>query len=198
VECDRAWHEDATFCLPAQYGTNLAGSPEVRQVAGSSDVSGGATPATAILDRAGIGYRLHPYRHDPRARSYGEEAAAALDVPQRRIFKTLIAAVDGRLVCAVVPVAGTLNLKALAASAGGKRAELADEAQAQRATGYVIGGISPLGHRTAMPVVLDSSVESFPTVYVSAGKRGLQLELAPADLRALTRATTAKIALISE
>ena len=116
----------------------------------------GATPATAALDRAGIGYQLHPYQHDSRADSYGDEAASALGVDARRIFKTLIAAVDGRLTCAVVPVAGRLNLKALAAAIGGRKAELADPAQAQRATGYVLGGISPLGHRRPVPVVIDS------------------------------------------
>jgi Cys-tRNA(Pro)/Cys-tRNA(Cys) deacylase len=154
----------------------------------------GATPATAALDRAGIGYRLHPYQHDSRAESYGDEAAAALGVDGRRIFKTLIAAVDGKLVCAVVPVAGRLNLKALAAAVDGRKADLAEPAQAQRATGYVLGGISPLGHRRAVPVVIDSSAQAHPTIYVSAGRRGLQLELAPADLVALAKAKLAEIA----
>src|SRR5690242_4182607 len=154
----------------------------------------GGTPATTALDRAGIDYRLHPYSHDSRADSYGDEAASALGVDPRQIFKTLIASVDGRLTCAVVPVAGRLNLKALAAAAGGRKAELADPAQAQRATGYVLGGISPLGHRRPVPVVIDESARQFPTVYVSAGRRGLQVELAPADLIALTRASLAGIA----
>ena len=154
----------------------------------------GATPATAALDRAGIGYRLHPYQHDDRASSYGDEAATALGVDARQIFKTLIAAVDGRLTCAVVPVAGRLNLKALAAAAGGRKAELAEAAQAQRATGYVLGGISPLGHRRPVPVVIDRSAEQFATIFVSAGRRGLQLELAPGDLIALARAALAEIA----
>jgi Cys-tRNA(Pro)/Cys-tRNA(Cys) deacylase len=154
----------------------------------------GATPATAALDRARISYRLHPYQHDSRADSYGDEAADALGVDSHRIFKTLIAAVDGQLVCAVVPVAGRLNLKALAAAVGGRKAELADPAQAQRATGYVLGGISPLGHRRPVPVVIDSSAEHNPTMYVSAGRRGLQLELAPADLIALAKAKLAEIA----
>lgn len=154
----------------------------------------GATPATVALDRAGISYQLHPYSHDSRADSYGDEAARALGVDGRRIFKTLIATVDGQLVCAVVPVAGRLNLKALAAAVGGRKADLADPAQAQRATGYVLGGISPLGHRRPVPVVIDSSVEDQPTMYVSAGRRGLQLELAPADLIALAKARLAGIA----
>lgn len=155
---------------------------------------GGGTPATVALDRAGVGYRLHSYPHDSRAGSYGEEAAALLGLDPHRIFKTLIAAVDSRLVCAVVPVASRLNLKALAGALGGRRAELADPAKAQRATGYVLGGISPLGHRSAIPVVVDASATAFETVFVSAGKRGLQVELAPADLLRLSGASTAPIA----
>ncbi|HST50057.1 Cys-tRNA(Pro) deacylase [Jatrophihabitans sp.] len=156
----------------------------------------GGTPATVALDRARVSYTLHPYTIDNRASrtSYGEEAAAQLGIDPRRMFKTLIAAVDNRLVCAVVPVAGRLNLKALASAAGGRRAEMADPAKAQRATGYVVGGISPLGHKSALPVLVDSSATGFDTVFVSAGKRGLQLELAPADLLRLTGAGTAPIA----
>jgi Cys-tRNA(Pro)/Cys-tRNA(Cys) deacylase len=151
------------------------------------------TPATALLAREKVPFTLHPYRHDPRADGYGEEAAAALDVPAERIFKTLIAAVDGRLVCAVVPVAGRLDLKGLAAAVAGKRAELAEPAAAARATGYVVGGISPLAQRTRLPVVVDASAQMFATVYVSAGKRGLQVELIPADLVRLTHASYAAI-----
>lgn len=154
----------------------------------------GGTPATVVLDRARVSYVLHPYTHDNRAGSYGEEAADLLGVDPRRIFKTLIAAVDSRLVCAVVPVASRLNLKALASAAGGRRAELADPAKAQRATGYVLGGISPLGHKSPIPVLVDSSATGFETVFVSAGKRGLQVELAPADLLRLSGAGTAPIA----
>ncbi|MGI8665021.1 MAG: Cys-tRNA(Pro) deacylase [Jatrophihabitans sp.] len=154
----------------------------------------GATPATAVLDRAGIDYTLHRYHHDERAGSYGDEAAAALGIDPGRIFKTLIISLDGGLVCAVVPVAGQLNLKALAAAAGGRRAELAEPARAQRATGYVLGGISPLGHRSPIPVVLDDSAGDFETVFVSAGQRGLQLELSPLDLITVTGAGTAAIA----
>jgi Cys-tRNA(Pro)/Cys-tRNA(Cys) deacylase len=152
------------------------------------------TPATALLTRSKIDFTLHPYEHDPRADAFGDEAAAALGVPPDRIFKTLIASIDGRLTCAVVPVAGRLDLKALAAVVGGKRGELADPAAAARATGYVVGGISPLGQRTRLPVVVDSSAEEFETVFVSAGKRGLQLQLAPADLVRAANATTAPIA----
>jgi Cys-tRNA(Pro)/Cys-tRNA(Cys) deacylase len=154
----------------------------------------GATPATALLTRSGVSFALHPYEHDPRAEAYGDEAAAALGIAPTRIFKTLIATVDGKLVCAVVPVAGRLDLKALAAAVGGKRAALAEAAAAARATGYVIGGISPLGQKSRLPVVVDASAEPFETVYVSAGKRGLQVELAPADLARVTNARFAAIA----
>jgi Cys-tRNA(Pro)/Cys-tRNA(Cys) deacylase len=151
------------------------------------------TPATALLSRRRIAYTLHPYDHDPRAQAYGQEAAAALGVDPARIFKTLIARVDGKLACAVVPVSTRLDLKRFAASLGGKRAELGEPAAAARATGYVVGGISPIAHKSRLPVVVDQSVESFPTVYVSAGKRGLQVQLAPADLVAVTDATLAPI-----
>lgn len=162
--------------------------------AGKIGSMSGGTPATLALDRAHIDYRLHSYAHDARADSYGEEAATALGVDQHRIFKTLISSVDGSLVCAVVPVAARLNLKALAAAVGGKKADLADPAKAQRATGYVLGGISPLGHKNTMRVVLDESAIGYPTVFVSAGKRGLQVELSPDDLRTLSHATLAAIA----
>jgi Cys-tRNA(Pro)/Cys-tRNA(Cys) deacylase len=153
------------------------------------------TPATALLARQNVSHTLHPYSHDPRADSYGEEAATALGVDPGRLFKTLIASIDGRrLVCAVVPASGRLDLKALAAAAGGKRAVMAGSAAAQRATGYVLGGISPLGQKSRLPVVVDASALEFPSVFVSAGRRGLQVELAPGDLVRLTAATTASIA----
>ncbi len=151
------------------------------------------TPATSALTSAGITFTLHPYAHDPRANGYGEEAAAALGVEPERLFKTLIATVDGALACAVVPVAARLDPKAFAAALGGKRAELADPAAAARATGYVVGGISPIGQKTRLRVVADESVELFDTVFVSAGKRGLQVELAPADLIRVTGALVADI-----
>jgi Cys-tRNA(Pro)/Cys-tRNA(Cys) deacylase len=152
------------------------------------------TPATALLTRAEIPFTLHPYEHDPRAEGYGVEAAAALGVEPTRIFKTLIATVEGRLACAVVPVAARLDLKGFAAALGGKRAELAAPAAAARATGYVVGGISPLGHRSRLPVVVDASAQDFPTVYVSAGRRGLQVQLAPGDLVRVAGAVMAPIA----
>lgn len=156
--------------------------------------TGAGTPATVALTRAKIAYTLHPYEHDPRAEAYGDEAAAALGVEPARIFKTLIATVDGRLVCAVVPVARRLDVKALAAALGGKRAAMADPAAAARATGYVVGGISPLGHRSRLPVVVDDSASGLDTVYVSAGRRGLQVQLSPSDL---VRAAAARLAPIS-
>lgn len=156
--------------------------------------SSGGTPATAHLTRENISYTLHPYDHDPRAEAFGDEAAHALGLPAERIFKTLIALVDGKAACAVVPVAGKLDLKALAAALGGKRAGMADPAVAARATGYVVGGISPIGQKTRIPVVVDESARDFETVYVSAGRRGLQLQLAPADLARATTATFAPIA----
>lgn len=152
------------------------------------------TPATALLSRQKVAFTLHPYEHDPRNQAFGEEAAAAIGVSAERIFKTLIATVEGKLVCGVVPVAGHLNLKALAAAVGAKKAEMADPAAAERATGYVVGGISPLGQRSRLQVVIDSSAASFDTVFVSAGKRGLQIELAPAALLAASGGTLAAIA----
>lgn len=152
------------------------------------------TPATALLVREKVEHTLHPYEHDPRSAAYGEEAAAALGVDPARIFKTLIAAVEGKLACAVVPVAGRLDLKAFAAALGAKRAELADPAAAARATGYVVGGISPIAQKSRLRVVLDESASGFETVYVSAGMRGLQVELRPADLIRVTDARVAPIA----
>ena len=152
------------------------------------------TPATAAVAKAKVEHRIHEYRHDPAAPSYGLEAAEQLGVDPGRVFKTLVAEVDGRLAVAVVPVAARLDLKALAAAAGGRRAVMAEAADAERATGYVVGGISPLGHRKRLPVFLDESMQSRPTVLVSAGRRGLELELAPADLARLAGATFAPVA----
>jgi Cys-tRNA(Pro)/Cys-tRNA(Cys) deacylase len=158
-------------------------------------VSGRATPATSAAQKAKIAYTLHEYAHDPSAESYGLEAAEVLGLDPARVFKTLLATLDERkLVVAIVPVAAHLNLKALAAALGGKRAAMADPAAAQRATGYVLGGISPLGQRTRLPTVLDASALTHPTIYVSAGRRGLEIELAPADLLRLTSAASAPIA----
>ncbi len=152
------------------------------------------TPATAVLAREGVPFTLHAYDHDPRAEAFGEEAAAALGVDPLRMFKTLIGTVDGAPTCAVVPVAGRLDLKAFAAVVGGKRAELAEPAAAARLTGYVIGGISPIGQKQSLPLVADETVELFDTVLVSAGRRGLQVELAPHDLLRVTGGRVAAIA----
>jgi Cys-tRNA(Pro)/Cys-tRNA(Cys) deacylase len=151
------------------------------------------TPATVALTRAGVAFTTHTYEHDPAATSYGLEAAEVLGLDPDRVFKTLFADVDGRLVVGIVPVSRQLDLKALAAAAGGKRATMADAAAAERATGYVVGGISPLGQKRAHPTVLDESALGFETVYVSGGRRGLDLGLAPGDLVRLTEATTAAI-----
>jgi Cys-tRNA(Pro)/Cys-tRNA(Cys) deacylase len=156
-------------------------------------VAGRGTTATVALERARIPFTVHEYPHDPRHESYGQEAAEALGVPVERIFKTLIAAVDGALVAGVVPVGGQLDLKALAAAAGGKKAAMADVTAAERATGYVAGGISPVGLRKRLPVVLDASALAYRTVFCSGGRRGLEIELAPADLVRAAGAIVASI-----
>jgi len=164
-------------------------------------VTASASPAIDLVRRAGLAHVVHEYalpeRH-ARARDerpdYGIEAAAALGVAPGRVLKTLIAVVDGRLAAAVLPVDHQLDLKALAAALAGKRAELADPAAAERASGSVIGGISPLGMRRPVPTVVDAGAMGHPTVWVSAGRRGLQLELAPADLVRLVEARIAPIA----
>ncbi|MEW1903913.1 MULTISPECIES: Cys-tRNA(Pro) deacylase [unclassified Streptomyces] len=155
--------------------------------------NGGGTPATAALTAAGTPFTVHAYEHDPASASYGEEAAEALGVSPDRVFKTLVADVDGELTVAVVPVAGRLDLKALASAVGGKRAVMADPVAAERTTGYVRGGISPLGQRKRLRTVLDASASDHATVCVSAGRRGLEVELSPADLAALTSAVVAPI-----
>jgi Cys-tRNA(Pro)/Cys-tRNA(Cys) deacylase len=157
-------------------------------------MAGQGTPATVLLTRQKVSHRLHSYDHDPRHDSYGLEAAEALGVAPERVFKTLLAEVDGGLVVGIVPVIAQLDLKALASAVGGKRAKMAEVASAERATGYVAGGISPLGQRKRLPTVLDASAESFDTIYCSAGRRGLEVELAPADLTRLLGATMAAIA----
>lgn len=157
-------------------------------------MAGRGTPATALLSRQRIPHTVHTYDHDPRQGSYGLEASDALGIPPGRVFKTLVAEVDGTLTVGVVPVAGQLDLKALAAARGGKKAVMADVAAAERATGYVAGGISPLGQRKRLPVVIDATALLFPTVFCSGGRRGLEIELAPADLVRAAGATVAAIA----
>jgi Cys-tRNA(Pro)/Cys-tRNA(Cys) deacylase len=152
------------------------------------------TPATVALTAAGIRFLPHAYDHDPATTNYGTEAAAALGLDPEQVFKTLLADVDGHLVVAIVPVTGMLDLRALARAIGGKKAVMADPAVAQRRTGYIVGGISPIGQKTAHPTVLDETAELYPSIFVSGGRRGFDIELAPADLLAVTNGTVAAIA----
>ncbi|WP_068328175.1 Cys-tRNA(Pro) deacylase [Janibacter terrae] len=158
---------------------------------------GGATPATQALAAAGVAYTAHPYEHHPAVASYGMEAAEVLGVPPERVLKTLLAQTDlprdHGLVVGIVPVAGQLDLKALAAAVGAKRASMADPALAERTTGYVVGGISPVGQKRALVTVLDASALGHDTVLISGGRRGLDLELAPAALVEMTGAVVAAI-----
>jgi Cys-tRNA(Pro)/Cys-tRNA(Cys) deacylase len=153
-----------------------------------------STPAFAALSSAGIRFTPHAYEHHPRSESFGQEAADALGVDPARVFKTLLVDVDGELCVGVVPVTGSLDLKALAAALGGKKATMADVTRAERATGYVVGGISPLGQKRRHRTVIDLSADDWDTIHVSAGRRGLEAELAPADLASLTDAVMAPIA----
>ena len=158
-------------------------------------MAGRGTTATIALDRAKIPFTLHEYEHDPRSGSYGLEASEALGVPPGRVFKTLVAAVDGgTLAVGVIPVHRQLDLKALAAAVGGKKAAMAEVAAAERATGYVAGGISPVGQKKRLTVVIDASVLDHVTIFCSAGRRGLEIEITPADL---VRAAGAKVAAIA-
>lgn len=156
-------------------------------------MAGQGTPATALLAQRKIAHTLHSYTHHG-GQAYGPEAALALGLEPGRVFKTLVAEVDGTLTVGVVPIDATLDLKALAAATGGKKARMAEVAAAERATGYVAGGISPLGQRKRLPVVVDASALGWETVFCSAGRRGLEVELAPTDLVTLTAARTAPIA----
>lgn len=147
------------------------------------------TPAILLVRKSAIAHQVHEYAHHPDTAAYGLEAAEALDLAPARVFKTLIASLSGGrspLAMALVPASQQLDLKALARVAGAKRAEMADAPVAERATGYVVGGISPLGQKKRLPLFLDASAQTWPTVYVSAGRRGLEIELAPADLLKLT------------
>lgn len=152
------------------------------------------TPATVALAAAGIAFVAHTYEHDPATTQFGLEAASALGLDPERVFKTLMVQVDGSLAVGIVPVTGKLDLKALAAALGGRKAEMADPALAQRKTGYVLGGISPIGQKSAHPTVLDETAELFDTIFVSGGRRGFDIELAPADLVRVSHAILAAIA----
>lgn len=143
---------------------------------------GPGTPATVMLRAAGIPFTAHTYAHNPATANYGLEAAAALELDPDRVFKTLLAAADGRLVVGIVPVTGMLDLPSLAATVSAKRAVMADPAVAERKTGYVVGGISPIGQKVALPTVLDETATLWDTIYVSGGRRGFDIELTPDDL----------------
>ena len=152
------------------------------------------TPALDLLKKVCAPHRVHSYEHAPKAPSYGLEAAEKLGLEPVRVFKTLLASSEkGELLVAVVPVVGSLDLKALAQAAGVKKTEMADPAAAQRATGYLLGGISPLGQKKRLRTFIDSSAQAFTTLYVSAGRRGLEVELAPGVLATQTQATFADI-----
>jgi len=145
------------------------------------------------LSKAKVEFTTHGYEHDPAAKSYGLEAAEALGLAPEQVFKTLLVEVDGKLTVGVVPVDKQLDLKAIAAAAGGKKAVMADPAAAERTTGYVVGGISPIGQKRALPTVVDATATDHDTVYVSGGRRGLDIGLAPKDLITITNARTAPI-----
>jgi Cys-tRNA(Pro)/Cys-tRNA(Cys) deacylase len=182
---------DGVSAVVGVHATSSTGSTSYSGEVAPSASAG--TPAIVALTKAGVSFEVHEYRHDPAAASYGSEAAAVLGVPPGRVFKTLVADVDGTLTVAVVPVSGELDLKALAHAVGGKRAAMADPAAASRSTGYVLGGISPIGQKRPLRTVVDTSAAEHPTVFVSAGRRGLEVELTAADLVRVTGATLAAI-----
>ena len=155
---------------------------------------GQGTPATVALGKAGVEFSTHAYEHDPAAKSFGLEAAEALGLDPRQVFKTLLVEVDGKLSVGIVPVDKQLDLKAVAAALGGKKAVMAEPAAAERITGYVVGGISPIGQKRLLPTVVDASATEYETVYVSGGRRGLDLGLSSTDLIKITSARTAPIA----
>jgi Cys-tRNA(Pro)/Cys-tRNA(Cys) deacylase len=153
------------------------------------------TPACLALDAAGVDYELHPYDHDPQSVSYGDEAVDALGVEPDRVFKTLMAELDtGELVVAIVPVSAKLDLKLLAAALGAKKAAMAAVRVAERSSGYVAGGISPFGQRMQRRTALDELAFASDAIFVSGGRRGLDLSVTPADLRAVLDATVAPLA----
>ena len=151
------------------------------------------TPAVRALEAAGVPFTVHEYRHDPSIRGFGLEAAEAMGLDPDEVFKTLVVTVDGDVAVAIVPVSCQLSLKAVGAALGAKRAEMCDPVIAQRVTGYVLGGISPFGQRKQLPTVIDETCELYETVYVSGGRRGLELGVKPADLIRLLDAVTADI-----
>ncbi|MDN5795403.1 MAG: Cys-tRNA(Pro) deacylase [Intrasporangium sp.] len=157
------------------------------------DGAGPVTQATLALDRAGVAYLRHAYEHDPSAGSFGLEAARLLGLAPERVFKTLLVDTGAGLAVGIVPVDGRLDLKAVAGALGVKSVTMAQPAVAERSTGYVVGGISPVGQKRRLPTALDESAERFPTIFVSGGRRGFDVELAPGDLVRVTGAVTASI-----
>lgn len=176
--------------MPALPDLTQAGTEQNRRMTKRAPT----TPATQALDRLHLPYTAHPYEQDQLVEGYGLDAARELGAPPERVFKTLVVEADGRPTIAVVPVSSRLDLKALAAAVGAKRVGMAAPQLAERRTGYVVGGISPFGQRTRLPLVLDTSAEAFPTVFVSGGRRGFDLEVAPQDLLAATGGSVAPIA----
>ncbi len=152
------------------------------------------TPAIRTLEAAGVDFRLHEFERGDERRDFGQAAAVALGVPAERVFKTLVVDLGDELCVAVVPVSCSLSLKRVAGALGAKRATMCDPARAERSTGYVVGGISPLGQRRPLRTVLDESAELFDTIYVSGGRRGLDIELAPGDLARTLDASVADVA----
>ncbi len=152
------------------------------------------TPGINAAKQAKVAHGVHEYAHDPASESYGLEAAKKLGVPAARVFKTLVVSLDGReLAVGVVPVSSMLGMKQIARAAGAKKAAMAVPAEVERATGYVLGGVSPLGQKKRLRTFIDASAASFPTVFVSAGRRGLEIELSPQDLKVLTGAAFAEL-----
>ena len=193
TEYGRDEHEAVPCTDQHATGSALRSTPATLPPVAKKTSSG--TPALVALVAAGVAHTAHAYEHDPASGvGYGLEAAQALGIPPEQVFKTLMTTVDGALTVAVVPVTGQLDLTALAAAVGGKKAAIADRAVAERATGYVAGGISPLGQKTAHPTVVDETALLFDTVFVSGGRRGLDVELAPEDLVRLTSAVVADVA----
>ena len=153
------------------------------------------TPAINLVKKRKISHKIHEYTHDSNAESYGAEAAEKMGVSESQVFKTLVAKLDGKtLAVGIVPVSSTLSLKQLAKAAGGKKAAMADPAEGERSSGYVLGGVSPLGQKKLLKTIIDKSAQEFETIFVSAGKRGLEIELAPEDLAGLLRGEFASIA----
>ena len=152
------------------------------------------TPAINAAKKTKTAHTLHHYSHDPSSSSYGKEAAEKLGIAETRVFKTLVVELDGSvLAVAIIPVSMTLNMKQIAKAAAAKKAAMAEKSEVERVTGYVLGGVSPLGQKKRLPTYIDTSAQSFSTIFVSAGRRGLEIELSPQDLRALTGAAFATL-----